>query len=135
MALLRLDERRHEARQGLALRLQKPVSITPLQMLAWRWSQRYTYHTVADAPVELLEHLRLALMPLEALALPLCDRRREVLHDWQNVDEVATGDDCAGDTRGVRVDPLDDGLVLAADPRPPIHRGQNARRSRPVHAC
>ncbi len=36
MALLRLDERRHEARQGLALRLQKPVSITPLQMLAWR---------------------------------------------------------------------------------------------------
>ena len=65
-----------------------------------------THHAIADALVELFEHLGLCLVPLEALALPLSEPRRDVLQDGERVNEVPPRRKRARNMHRVRVHAL-----------------------------
>jgi len=91
-----------------------------------------TYYFLTDISVELLEHLRLGVVPFQTIAFPLGDPCRETLHEWENLDQKCTRYDSTSDASGVCVNPCDEWLVLAADSRPSVNSCGDVGSSRSV---
>jgi len=82
---------------------------------------RSTNLFLLDFFVEAFEHVGFLLVPLKTLALPLRHPCWNILQRRYNIDEESTGNNRSGNSSGMGMNSLDEGLVLAADGLPAVN--------------
>ena len=88
-----------------------------------------THQGFGNPIVKSLEHLSILLVPFHSPFLPGCHPRGQVLHHWENFDEVGAGKSSFHGTMHEVADLTYDRVVLRLNWRPSVHCRERSRCS------